>query len=110
MVVWVGFLTAGIGWSHSVTARILACLALVAATLGVGFLALVFTGHPGIGIVLFAIGAVGTVTVTLGMLRQRANLRDSPGGCDAHASAPSRYAPDDARSRSTARCSAGSSG
>lgn len=44
LVVWVLFVTAGIGWSQSVTARILACLALVAAALGVGFLALVATG------------------------------------------------------------------
>lgn len=48
----------------------------ISAVLLLAALAMVFTGHPGIGIVLFAIGALGTVTVTLGMLRQRANLRE----------------------------------
>jgi hypothetical protein len=37
---------------------------------------LVFTGHPGIGIVLFVLGAIGSVLVTLGMLRLRSGLHD----------------------------------
>lgn len=44
LVVWVLCVMAGVVWSQSTLARIFACLALVAATLGVGFLALVATG------------------------------------------------------------------
>lgn len=46
----------------------------VSAVLLVAGLALVLTGTPGVGFALFVLGAIGSVVVTIGMLRHRAAI------------------------------------
>ena len=47
---------------------------MISAVVLLAGLVLVFTGHGGVGIVLFVLGAIGSVLVTLGMLRLRSDV------------------------------------